>query len=58
MIFEITDDMEKRINEWDTCKAVDVTGAKFAYTFIPSGVGLIIVVHCDVCNRKLTLAEE
>lgn len=58
MNFEITYDMEKKIKDWDTCKKVDVTGAKFAYTFIPTGVGLIIVVKCDVCKRELTLSDE
>ncbi|MNN80757.1 hypothetical protein D3C81_1975170 [compost metagenome] len=58
MIFEITKDMEKKINEWDSCKAVDVGGAKFLYTFIPTGLGTVIHVHCDICNRKLDLTED
>lgn len=56
MLFEITEQMEERIKEWDTCTAMDVTGAKFAFTFIPSGIGTFIEVHCDVCNRKLLLS--
>lgn len=57
MVFEITEDMKKKIRAWDTCKAIDVSGAKFAYTFIPTSIGLFIVVHCDVCNRRLTLSD-
>ncbi|MBT2766018.1 hypothetical protein [Paenibacillus sp. ISL-20] len=58
MIFEITEEMEERIREWDACKAVDVAGARFAYTFIPTGLGLFIEIHCDVCKRKLSLTED
>jgi hypothetical protein len=58
MIFEITKDMEKKISDWDSCKAIDVTGAKFAYTFIPTGIGLVIKVQCDICNRILDLTED
>ncbi|WP_235191845.1 hypothetical protein [Paenibacillus sp. FSL R7-277] len=50
--------MEKKIKEWDSCKAVDVTGAKFSYTFTPTGLGTVIEVHCDICNRKLDLTED
>lgn len=57
MKFEITEEMKDKINEWDTCKAVDPTGAKFAYTFIPTGLGIVTTVHCDICNRKLDLTE-
>ncbi|MDR6781432.1 MULTISPECIES: hypothetical protein [Paenibacillus] len=58
MKFEITAEMEKKIKEWDSCKPVDVAGAKLSYTFIPTGLGTIIHVHCDVCNRKLDLTED
>lgn len=58
MIFEITKQMDERIRKWDKCKAVDVTGAKFAYTFIPISIGLVIRVRCDICNRELDLTEE
>ncbi|GAA0852727.1 hypothetical protein GCM10008915_71540 [Bifidobacterium pullorum subsp. gallinarum] len=57
MIFEITEDMKKKIREWDTCNAIDVSGAKFAYTFIPTSIGLFIEIHCDVCNRRLTFSD-
>lgn len=58
MIFEITEKMEQRIEEWDSCNATDVTGAKFAYTFIPTGLGLVIQVKCDICERILDLSED
>ncbi len=58
MVFEITEEMENRIREWDSCKAVDVAGAKFAYTFIPTSIGLVIKVRCDICNRELDLSED
>ncbi|MDU8672525.1 hypothetical protein [Paenibacillus polymyxa] len=58
MKFEITDDMITKITEWDTCKPVDVTGAKFEYTFIPTGIGLVIQVKCDVCERTLSLSDD
>lgn len=58
MIFEITDKMEKKIEEWDSCKPIDVAGAKFAYTFIPTGLGTVIQVQCDICNRTLDLTED
>lgn len=58
MIFKITEEMAKRIIEWDSCKAVDVTGGKFAYTFMPTGVGVVIKVHCDICKRELDLTEN
>jgi hypothetical protein len=46
------------IREWDNCKPVDVTGAKFTYMFIPTGIGLVIQVKCDVCERTLSLTED
>lgn len=58
MNFEITDDMIDAIREWDNCKPVDVTGAKFTYMFIPTGIGLVIQVKCDVCERTLSLTED
>nr|WP_145403091.1 hypothetical protein [Paenibacillus xylanexedens] len=57
MNFEITDNMMDAIKEWDSCSAVDVTGAKFEYTFIPTGLGLVIQVKCDICNRSLNLSD-
>ncbi|SIR69937.1 hypothetical protein SAMN05421578_13615 [Paenibacillus macquariensis] len=57
MIFEITKTMEQKIDEWDKCKAIDATGAKFAYTFIPTGIGLVIKVKCDCCCRVLDITE-
>ncbi|MEK4512494.1 hypothetical protein [Paenibacillus sp. FSL K6-2524] len=58
MKFEITEEMEQKIREWDSCEATDVTGAKLAYTFIPTGIGLVIEVQCDICKRKLNLTED
>lgn len=58
MIFRITEEMLQRIQDWDSCKPVDVTGAKFAYTFVPTGLGLIIEVQCDICKRILNLTED
>ncbi|OBR63970.1 hypothetical protein A7K91_11280 [Paenibacillus oryzae] len=57
MIFEITSSMEREIREWDQCIPVDVSGAKFAYTFIPTGLGIIIKIQCDVCKRELLLSD-
>ncbi len=42
--FEITKEMEQKIKAWDSCISKDVNGAKFAYIFIPTGVGLIVKV--------------
>lgn len=58
MIFEISEDMKRKIAQWDSCEARDVAGAKFAYTFIPTGLGLVVKVHCDVCNRELDLTDD
>lgn len=58
MLFEITSKMEKKIKNWDSCKAVDVAGAKFSYIFTPTGLGTVIEVHCDICKRKLDLTED
>ncbi|KJD45944.1 hypothetical protein [Paenibacillus terrae] len=57
MLFEITDEMEKKIKEWDSCKPIDVVGAKFSYIFIPTSLGTVIYVQCDICNRELNLTE-
>lgn len=57
MKFEITEEMKVKINEWDTCNAVDPTGAKFAYTFIPTGLGIVTFDHFDICNRKMILLK-
>ncbi|GGG07272.1 hypothetical protein GCM10010912_59920 [Paenibacillus albidus] len=56
-IFEITEEMEQKIIDWDSCNAKDVTGAKFAYIFIPTGIGLVVKVQCDVCKRELDLSD-
>jgi hypothetical protein len=58
MTFEITREMSEKIKDWDHCKPVDVSGAKFAHTFIPSGLGTVILVQCDVCGRKKDLTED
>lgn len=57
MIFKITDEMKSKITKWDSCSPVDVTGAKFSYSFTRTSLGLVIQVHCDICNRKLDLTE-
>jgi|GEM_PF-1365277 hypothetical protein len=56
-IFRISEEMEQKIKKWDSCVAADVSGAKFAYIFIPTGLGLVIKVQCDVCKRELDLSE-
>lgn len=61
LIFEINEEMKNKINQinqWDSCKAIDVSGAKFAYTFIPTGLGLVVKVQCDVCKRELDLTDD
>ncbi|GFZ93909.1 hypothetical protein GCM10008018_45470 [Paenibacillus marchantiophytorum] len=58
MLFEINAEMEKKIRDWDSCEPVDVAGGKFAYIFIPTGLGTVIHVHCDICNRKLDLTDD
>ncbi|MEI2395183.1 hypothetical protein [Paenibacillus phytohabitans] len=55
--FQITEAMDQKIKDWDSCIAKDVAGAKFAYTFIPSGLGLVIKVQCDICGRELDLSD-
>ncbi|GMX66636.1 hypothetical protein Elgi_59080 [Paenibacillus elgii] len=57
MVFRISKEMEQKIKDWDSCVVEDVAGAKFAYTFIPTGLGLVIEVKCDVCKRVLELSE-
>ena len=58
MIFEITDDMIEQIKNWDSCKPIDVSGAKFSYIFIPTAISLVIQVECDVCKRKLKFCDD
>ncbi|CAM4321538.1 hypothetical protein [Paenibacillus typhae] len=58
MLFEITKEMKKKIKEWDSCKAIDVSGAKFSYTFIPTSLGTVIHVNCDICKRTLDLTDD
>ncbi|MGG3456647.1 hypothetical protein [Paenibacillus rhizolycopersici] len=56
--FSISEEIMKSINQWDQCKAVDVSGAKFAFTFIPSGLGTYLIVKCDVCQRELHISDD
>lgn len=35
LTFTISEEIMNRINQWDQCKSVDVSGAKLAFTFIP-----------------------
>ncbi|KZS44920.1 hypothetical protein AK95_03215 [Paenibacillus sp. LC231] len=58
MIFEITAEMKKKIKNWDSCESLDVTGGKFSYIFTPTSLGVVVQVHCDICNRKLDLTED
>jgi hypothetical protein len=58
LAFTISQEMLKRINQWDKCKAVDVSGAKFAFTFIPTSLGTFIIVKCDVCKRELYFPDD
>ncbi|MFC0212439.1 hypothetical protein ACFFK0_08185 [Paenibacillus chartarius] len=58
LTFTINEEIMKRINQWDQCKAVDVSGAKFAFTFIPSSLGTYIIVRCDVCERELHISDD
>jgi len=56
--FEITDEMMNVIRAWDSCVAMDATGAKFEYIFIPTSLGLVTQVRCDVCKRVLDLSDN
>ncbi|WP_145151792.1 hypothetical protein [Paenibacillus xylanexedens] len=58
MKFEITDEMMDVIKVWDSCAATDVTGAKLEYIFIPTSLGLVTQVRCDVCKRVLDLSDN
>ncbi|KQO18045.1 hypothetical protein [Paenibacillus sp. Leaf72] len=58
MAFELTESMLQKIKEWDSCHTTDATEAKFAYIFIPTGLGIIIKVTCDICNRVLDLTDD
>ncbi|WP_222124453.1 hypothetical protein [Paenibacillus xylanexedens] len=58
LIFEVNDKMVEKLNEWDACIPVDVSGAKLAYTFIPTSIGVVIQVKCDVCERTLSLSDD
>jgi hypothetical protein len=58
LTFTISKEIMNRINQWDQCKAVDVSGAKFAFTFIPSGLGTYLIVKCDVCQRELHISDD
>lgn len=58
LAFTISEEMMRRINQWDQCQAVDVSGAKFAFTFIPTGLGTYIMVKCDVCKRELHISDN
>lgn len=58
MKFVITEEMMKKIYQWDSCKPTDVSGAQYAYTFIPTGLGLVIKVECDICKRVLDISDE
>ncbi|AQT84737.1 hypothetical protein ERICIV_04177 [Paenibacillus larvae subsp. larvae] len=58
LTFTVTDSMLEKVEKWDQCKAVDVSGARFSYTFIPSGIGTVVKVHCFVCNRELDITED
>ncbi|RKP56257.1 hypothetical protein D7Z26_06370 [Cohnella endophytica] len=58
MNFIINKEMQEKIKNWDSCNAVDVAGAKFTYTFIPTGLGLVIKVQCDICKRTLDLTDD
>lgn len=51
MIFKITEEMLQKIQDWDSCKPVDVTGAKFAYTFVPTGLG----VYCKIKVPRISV---
>lgn len=50
--------MKFEISKSNKCEPKDVTGAKFAYIFIPTSLGLVIKVQCDVCKRELLLTED
>ncbi|SDF54752.1 hypothetical protein SAMN04488542_112115 [Fontibacillus panacisegetis] len=43
--------MEAKIKVWDQCAPLDVSGAKFAFAFIPTSLGLVIKVQCDICKK-------
>lgn len=58
LTFTVTDIMLKKVGEWDACKAADVSGARLSYTFIPTGLGTVVKVHCSVCNRELDITED
>lgn len=65
-IFKLSDTQIEKIKQWDNpetghrCnvnKQGDVTGARLAYIFIPTGLGDIVEVECT-CGKVLDITEN
>jgi hypothetical protein len=57
--FVITDEDEKKINEWDKC-AKDyhgTIGGHLRYEFIPTSIGVVKLVKCYRCGEQLDLTD-
>jgi len=58
LTFTVTESMLEKVRDWDSCKSADVSGARLSYTFIPSGIGTVVKVHCSVCDREIDVTED
>lgn len=62
MKFELTKAQEAKFKVWDKkhteCRGVDgAIGGRLTYSFIPTGLGVIIIIKCSKCNKTLDLTE-
>lgn len=56
-VFKISEEMEQKIAEWDSCTTDGTIGANLIYMFIPKDLGLMVKVRCPICKRELILSD-
>ena len=55
---EIEEDrLYKFIDSHKHCKCTSTIGGKFTYTIIPTGLGNITHVRCNVCNEETDITD-
>ena len=63
-MFLLDTEQISQLSDWDEkehseCKKKETgaCGGRFTYTFTPTGLGTIVKVTCNVCNKEIDLTD-
>lgn len=61
MKFELNEVEESNFEKFrkahKNCIATDAMGMKYTFTFIPGGIGTVVIVKCNICKCETDITD-